>query len=128
MPVKPVAFRRRKLSLTSLIDVIFLLLLFFMLSSTFSKYGEVRFLAGAAGSVAPASAPPLFLRLDGSVLSLNGVPVALSELEAAIRAVKSGDPSWQVIVAVAGEATSQALVDVLAPLSRIKGAQVTVVE
>jgi biopolymer transport protein ExbD len=128
MQVKAAAFRRRKLSLTSLIDVIFLLLLFFMLSSTFSKYGEVPFLAGSPGNVGPASAPPLFLRLDGSMVSLNGVPVALSDLPAAIRAQSGDTPAPQVIVAVAGEATSQALVDVLAPLSRIEGAQVTVVE
>jgi biopolymer transport protein ExbD len=128
MPVRPVAFRRRKLSLTSLIDVIFLLLLFFMLSSTFSKYGEVPLLAGSQGAASAGAAPPLFLRLDGDDLSLNGVPVELARLPEAIRSQSGGNPAPQVIVAVAGPATSQALVDVLAPLSRMEGPQVTVVE
>jgi biopolymer transport protein ExbD len=128
MPVKAADFRRRKLSLTSLIDVIFLLLLFFMLSSTFSRYGELPFLAGASGSSASASELRLFLRLDGSDLSLNGVPVALSDLTDTIRAQGGEAPAPQVIVAVVGEVTSQALVDVLVPLSRISGAQITVVE
>ncbi|WP_367714863.1 biopolymer transporter ExbD [Nitratireductor sp. GISD-1A_MAKvit] len=42
------AVRRRKpLSLTSLIDVIFLLLLFFMLSSTFTRFASVEISGGA---------------------------------------------------------------------------------
>lgn len=128
MPVDAAVFRRRKLSLTSLIDVIFLLLLFFMLSSTFSKYGEIPFLSGMSGTAAPLADPPLFLRLDGSDLSLNGMPITPPDVAAAIR-TQSGDASApRVIVAVAGQVTSQALVDVLAPLSRIPGAQITVVE
>jgi biopolymer transport protein ExbD len=51
--------------MTSLIDVIFLLLLFFMLSSTFSRFGEVELTAAAGGNmlifflVAGRIAPPL---------------------------------------------------------------------
>ena len=50
--------------MTSLIDVIFLLLLFFMLTSTFTRFSEVELTA--AGSGTPPQAPteaPLFLRL-----------------------------------------------------------------
>ena len=72
--------RRRRLSMTSLIDVIFLLLLFFMLSSTFSKFSEVE-LSGTAGAGGQASdRPPLFLQLGVETLRLNA---AESELEAA---------------------------------------------
>ena len=134
MPVDPAAFRRRKLSLTSLIDVIFLLLLFFMLSSTFSNYGEIPFVAATSGDMAPAprpaplSEPPLFLRLDGEALTLNGVPVALADLSAQVSAQSGETATPQVIVAVAGDATSQGLVDVLARLAQVSGAQVTVVD
>ena len=42
--------QRRRASITSLIDVIFLLLLFFMLASTFSKFSEIDIaVASAAG-------------------------------------------------------------------------------
>jgi biopolymer transport protein ExbD len=128
MPVSAAAFRRRKLSLTSLIDVIFLLLLFFMLSSTFSRNGEIAFLADGAGSEGNAERPPLFLRLDDTSLSLNGVAIASDDLLAAI-ADRIGDNSPpRIIVSVTGGATSQALVDVLVSLARVPGAEITVVE
>lgn len=126
MPVRAAAFRRRRLSLTALIDVIFLLLLFFMLSSTVSRFGEVPFLAGASG---PGGAPPaLFLRVDGEAVSLNGAPVALAAVPDAVAARLAGNPAPRAIVSVTGRTTSQALVDVLVPLSRVDGLRVTVVE
>jgi biopolymer transport protein ExbD len=128
MPVSAATFRRRKLSLTSLIDVIFLLLLFFMLSSTFSRNGEITFLAAAAGSGGSTVSPPLFLRLDGTSLSLNGVAIARDQLIAAITDRIGDNPAPRMIVSVTGGATSQALVDVLVPLGQVPGAEITVVE
>ena len=128
MPVRPATYRRRKLSLTSLIDVIFLLLLFFMLSSTFSHQGEIPFLAAAADSGVMAAQPPLFLRLDGTSLSLNGEVIAPEQMLPAIASRVGDDPAPRVIVSVTGNATSQALVDVLVPLGRVPGAEITVVE
>ncbi|MEM8921756.1 MAG: biopolymer transporter ExbD, partial [Pseudomonadota bacterium] len=40
--------RRGRSSITSLIDVIFLLLLFFMLASTFTRFSEVDIAAASA--------------------------------------------------------------------------------
>ncbi len=42
--------------MTSLIDVIFLLRLFFMLSSTFSRFAEVELTAAGASASAPSCA------------------------------------------------------------------------
>ena len=128
MPVSPATFRRRKLSLTSLIDVIFLLLLFFMLSSTFSRHGEIAFLAATAGSGTVSDRPPLFLRLDGTALSLNGGVIALDQLLPTITEHIGDNPAPRVIVSVTGDATSQGLVDVLVPLGQLSGAEITVVE
>ena len=128
MPVSPATFRRRKLSLTSLIDVIFLLLLFFMLSSTFSRNGEIAFLAAEAGSGTVTGRPPLFLRLDGTSLSLNGDVTAPDQLVPAITDQIGDNPAPRVIVSVTGDATSQGLVDVLVPLGQLPGAEIIVVE
>lgn len=128
MPVSPATFRRRKLSLTSLIDVIFLLLLFFMLSSTFSRNGEIAFLAAAKGSGIMTERPPLFLRLNGTSLSLNGVAIAAGQLVPAIKERIGDTPAPRVIVSVTGDVTSQGLVDVLVPLGQLPGAEITVVE
>jgi biopolymer transport protein ExbD len=126
MPVERALFRRGRLSLTSLIDVIFLLLLFFMLSSTFARHGEITFLAGAARGGA-ADGRVIFLRLDGQDLSLNGTRVALQDLAQAVARQADGNAAPQVVVAVTGTATSQELVDVLVPLASLPQAQVTVV-
>ncbi|MEL6920006.1 MAG: biopolymer transporter ExbD, partial [Pseudomonadota bacterium] len=67
--------------MTSLIDVIFLLLLFFMLTSTFSKFAEVELSASGAGQdPTAAQVPPVFLRLGEEVLSVNGDVFALDAL------------------------------------------------
>ena len=44
--------------MTSLIDVIFLLLLFFMLTSTFSKFAEIELAAATSGAGAATGAKP----------------------------------------------------------------------
>lgn len=77
--------RKSIIGLTSLIDVIFLLLLFFMLTSTFLRYTGFDLSVAAAGDDAPAFETILLVHLnaDGTV-SLNGEPVASSEVAVAI--------------------------------------------
>lgn len=104
--------RRRRLSMTSLIDVIFLLLLFFMLSSTFSKFGEVRLDAGGAGSAGPVPERLALLRLDADTLDLNGTPLTLAQLAQRLDALDN--PTLAVTVRPA--ASAQRLTDLLVAL------------
>jgi biopolymer transport protein ExbD len=109
--------RRRRLSLTSLIDVIFLLLLFFMLSSTFTRFGDLPFLA-AAGAAAPAEAgPPALLRVLPDRVLLNLAEVALPALPEALAALDAP----LVLVVPAEGVTAQRLVDVLAAVQAVPG-------
>lgn len=94
--------------MTSLIDVIFLLLLFFMLSSTFSRFGDLPFLV-ATGGAAAAGQPPALLRISPDGLMLNLTQVALDDLAAALAALDAD----MVLVTVADAVTAQALVDVM---------------
>ena len=91
---------RRRLSMTSLIDVIFLLLLFFMLTSTFSKFSEVE-LASAAGSAqaapsdaADATPVPVIVSLGADVTAqrLTDLLVALRQIPGATPTIL-GDPA-----------------------------------
>ncbi|MCQ0090602.1 biopolymer transporter ExbD [Roseovarius sp. M141] len=123
MPLEIRKPRRRPLSMTSLIDVIFLLLLFFMLTSTFSRFGEVE-LSGAARGGASAETPPLFLSVDASALRLNGEAVLLDELEAAL----IGRNERRLLVSLLGDVLSQRLVDVLAVLRGVDNLEVTVLQ
>ena len=78
---------RRRLTLTSLIDVIFLLLLFFMLTSTFSTYGEIELSQATAGSAAPGvPTERLFVQIGAERLVLNGAPITLDELATQVEA------------------------------------------
>lgn len=110
--------RRRRLSLTPLIDVIFLLLLFFMLSSTFSNYGEIELTGTSGGGSAPAERP-WFLQLGEARLTLNGTAVPLG-------AVAETVGQGRVLVSLDDATTSQRLVDLLAALRGRPGLTVTV--
>lgn len=115
MALRKQASRRRPLSLTSLIDVIFLLLLFFMLSSTFTRFAEIPVSAALAGAGAPTSAePPLFLRLSEDDVLLNGQTVALSEIAAAVQGFDDGVDL--LLISLTETVTTQRLTDLLVRL------------
>nr|WP_319512825.1 biopolymer transporter ExbD [uncultured Cohaesibacter sp.] len=104
--------RRSIVGLTSLIDVIFLLLLFFMLSSTFSRYSQLDLGVAGVGSGSGGERPKLIMSLsDDSVLRLNGRVTELGGLDAALEPflaegveraviVPRGDVSLQELVAL----------------------------
>ncbi|MBC9245984.1 biopolymer transporter ExbD [Paracoccus sp. 11-3] len=119
--------RRRSLSLTSLIDVIFLLLLFFMLSSTFSRFAEVEFASASAGGAA-STAPPVFLSLAAGSLRLNGAEAAMDSLSDTLTQHRTGDDPLRVVVAAQADVTAQQLTDLLVVLRAIPNISVTVLE
>lgn len=116
--------RRRRLSLTPLIDVVFLLLLFFMLTSTFTRFSELPLSAAAAGAAA-TDARPVFVRLAPEALSVNGTPATLDELPAAVRALLP-EGEGGVLVSLQGAVTAQRLTDLLVALRAVAGAQIRV--
>ncbi len=97
------------MSLTSLIDVIFLLLLFFMLSSTFTRFGDLPFLAATGGGAPADGPPPAFLRVLPDRVMLNLAEVALADLPGALAELGGG----LVLVAPGEDATAQRLMDVM---------------
>ncbi|MEL6421477.1 MAG: biopolymer transporter ExbD [Pseudomonadota bacterium] len=75
--------QRRAIGLTSLIDVVFLLLVFFMLSSTFLKFGTVTVdTAGAArGDVVVDPSKLVLVRVGADrALQINGVATPMNGL------------------------------------------------
>ena len=90
--------------MTSLIDVIFLLLLFFMLTSTFTKYGEIELTSGGQGTGGDSQADRLFLTMRPSGLLLNGTPVAMDELRDRLDAPEGSDP--RMLLISLGDATT----------------------
>lgn len=125
--------RRKRLSMTPLIDIIFLLLLFFMLSSTFTRFGEVTLFAGGASGGDGSDVPPLFLRVSQSGLSqpglsLNGAPTDIFTLPRAIDAARQTDAGQPVLVSLATDVTAQRLTDILVLLHNVDGLSIAVLD
>jgi biopolymer transport protein ExbD len=114
--------------MTSLIDVIFLLLLFFMLSSTFSKFAEVDLVAGGSGSgtTALSGVTPVFVSLAPESLRLNGAEQPLAGLAEALAAQQEGESPLPVLVALSDGVSAQRLTDLLAALRGRPGLAITV--
>ena len=112
--------------MTPLIDIIFLLLLFFMLSSTFSKFGEIELVGANTTGAADATKPPVYLRLKGDEIAVNGVPVLLDELGAAL-SEQTEAGTRLALLSMDEETTSQRFIDVYAVTRGISGLGVAIV-
>ena len=116
---------RKRLSLTSLIDVIFLLLLFFMLSSTFSKYSKLEINAQSQGTGTAIKGRTNIVSLDGTLIRLNGQMMDVAALELALSDLNKGE-SMRAVLTTSVRTTTQQLVDVLTELSKIDGLAITI--
>ena len=105
------------LNLTSLIDVIFVLLLFFVVTTTFSRPTQLKIDLPEAASGTPPEASQLrqlevSIAADGTY-QLNNQVLAksdLSTLMAALQRESEGDNSLPVTINADGKATHQAVV------------------
>ncbi|MHA7777328.1 ExbD/TolR family protein [Roseibium sp. M-1] len=101
--------RRRPVGLTSLIDVIFLLLLFFMLASSFTRYQSLDISSGGEGG--GADVKPAYLRIHSAEkIDLNGKSLEKSEMQVRFAELKA-----ESIVAIwsGPEANVQDVVDIM---------------
>lgn len=121
---------RKAASITSLIDVIFLLLLFFMLASTFSHFSELEIVAADdGGSTLSPDDSGLSLLVSADRLNLDGQLIEEADLAVAIER-RMADLGGQVMLSVSVDegATTQRLVDILSSLPRKSSLDVKVVE
>lgn len=115
MQFKP-RVKRRPVGLTSLIDVIFLLLLFFMLASSFTRYQTLDVSSGAQGG--GAQTRPAYLRIHASEkIDLNGVQLTRADMATRFAALSDGEN--RVVAIWSGpEASVQDVVDVMSAARR----------
>lgn len=72
---------RRPIGLTPLIDVVFLLLLFFMLASSFDKFAKIDLNVAGTGTPNPSGERPVFVRVHGGGrVDVNAVATDLDRL------------------------------------------------
>jgi len=108
--------RRPLISLTPLIDVVFILLVFFMLASSFLDWRAINLdtPAAAAGS-SMEGALLVEVRPDG--MRLSGQPMPLEAITARIGERLQAEPDKRVLLKPAAGVSMQATVDVLDRLS-----------
>jgi len=114
----------RPLSMTPLIDVIFLLLLFFMLTSTFTRFSEIELPLSGGAAASDPSGTLIFLRASETELLLNGQEVSFESLKASLAAAPA-ETSKTLIVSATQEATTQRLVDILASIRGVPDVSVS---
>lgn len=114
MRIKRPPKKRNRISLTPLIDVVFLLLVFFMLASTFWRYSGFDLSGGRSGAAQSANLSDLVIvRLKGSTsIDVNGKPVALNQLTDELVSL-AGEKRVKVAIKMMGESKTQDLVSVI---------------
>ncbi len=109
--------RRRPISLTPLIDVVFILLMFFMLTSTFTRWKAVDLrLPIASADASPEKPQTLLLHTDGS-LSLRGRSFQLSDPDADAALSTALDPARPVVVFPEAETRVQTIISIFERLA-----------
>jgi biopolymer transport protein ExbD len=104
---------RRRPSLTPMIDVVFLLLVFFMLAARFGSEGALALASGGAG--AGWQGAPRLVEFAGGDIWLNGTPTDPAALAGALSALMPA-PDAPVILRPRAGADAQALVDLAGQL------------
>lgn len=122
------------ISLTSLVDVMLILLVFFMVTSTYLDLRMLPIGPGAAepGAAGPADAPAtvetMLVRIDPAGWAVwQGRAYDPPELEAAIAARGAAAGAVRVLVLPSGLARAQALVAVLEAAARAGAAETRIV-
>ncbi|MBB4267046.1 ExbD/TolR family protein [Roseospira visakhapatnamensis] len=115
--------RRALVSLTPLIDVVFILLVFFMLASSFLDWRSIGLDTPTKGRGAPAdAATTLLVDVEGDRLRLDGRVVTLDRIAGVVTDRLAADPDQRVLVRPATGVSLQRAVMVL---DRLAGLGVT---
>ena len=103
----------RRPGLTPMVDVVFLLLVFFMLAARFGQDSGLTLSLG--GGVNEWSGPPRLITVSPDQVALNGVVMPLPQLPEALTALMQ-NPNDAVILRARGGADVQKVIDVMAAL------------
>lgn len=105
---------RAQLDIAPLIDVVFLLLIFFMLTSTFLVPEAIDLTLPKSKSASETDLPPIILTLDHEgVLTLNGEAVSSSALRTALEPLLKEDEGRAVALKSDARTAVQQLIEVM---------------
>lgn len=100
--------------ISPLIDMVFILLIFFMVSTTFVKDSQLELKRPSASSAQPSSTKSLRVSVDqAGALYLDGVPVKPWMLQSQLRDAFRGGADKTVLVVADRSTTAERLVEVV---------------
>lgn len=94
--------RRKMISLTPLIDVVFILLLFFMLSSTFTRWHQINMQSATSSENQTPDLRILKIESNLGDVSINGRRLSMSDADAMQKLVAENNHATFVITVVEG--------------------------
>jgi len=115
--------RRPLVSLTPLIDVVFILLVFFMLASSFTDWRAIRLDAARAGAGVQTAEGAVLIGVSADGVTLGGRPIDAAALGAHV----AGRPEARFLLRPAPATPLQATVDALDLLREAGAAQVALI-
>ncbi|ANG61716.1 biopolymer transporter TolR [Marinobacterium aestuarii] len=119
--------RRRAISLTPLIDVVFILLLFFMLSSTFTQWRQLDLAVPGTGAATPPVQHQVQLLSEDGRFRLDNLELNLQDRGALDRQISQQSDDLFVISADSGIAT-QTLIELLDALKAAGARQLSLAQ
>jgi biopolymer transport protein ExbD len=117
--------KRPLISLTPLIDVVFILLLFFMLASNFSQWRTIDVMTPVSGGIQNDSEPSLLIQIESAGnIRLDGTPLTLDGLFGPAAAAIQQQPQRRIVVQPAADVSLQTIVSVLERLRAAGGQRI----
>ncbi len=104
----------RNLPLTALIDVMFILIIFFMLTTSFMKVESLELMLPSSANQKVASQEVLHLYIyPNGDMSLGKRPIDQNDLTESLRRMFQKDPTTKILVLTADGVTMQQLVNIM---------------
>jgi biopolymer transport protein ExbD len=125
MPLKTEGIDEPELNLTPMIDIVFLLIIFFMVGTRFARDEPTMFdieLAASrtqAAALTPGPDPVLIAVMEDGSIRVNRQAVSLEELERLLREKKANFAEQAVVIGGESEADLQRVVDIFDICKRV---------
>lgn len=120
--------RRLRISMTPLIDVVFILLVFFMLASSFLDWRSIRLTSAGSGAATPSVEGALLVDLTETGPRLSGERMSLDSLATRVSERLENVPDQRVLVRPARGVEMQRMVDLLDRLAASGASDIALIQ
>jgi biopolymer transport protein ExbD len=122
---------RRLISLTPLIDVVFILLLFFMSVSNYQKWHRLPLDSAQSGQSQKQSssdAKIMLIRLNVDSLKIDGILMNTMDFNQHIKEKINSSPNLKILLQPAGDIVLQRMVNIIDQINAAGGSNISIVD